>query len=68
MTIKHLEVVHQLDMWAVMHNGEALATFATEAEAESSAKAIARTQPAGDSAKIVVLDDPSAADTATDPQ
>ena len=57
MTVKHLEVVHQLDRWAVTHNGEALATFATEAEAERSAEAIARTQPQGDTADIVVHDD-----------
>ena len=60
LTVKHLEVVHQLDVWAVMHNGEAIVTCATEEEAERAAQAIARTQPAGDTAEVTILDDAAA--------
>ena len=59
MTTKHLTVVESLGRWALLHNGEAIATCDTEAEAEHAAQAIARTQPSGDDADVQVVEPPS---------
>ncbi len=61
MTTKHLEIKAQLGRWAIMHGGEALATFDTEEEAALAAQAVARTQPAGDDAEVTPSRDPQAA-------
>ena len=58
MTTKHFAVAMRLGRWALLHNGEAIATYDTEAEAEQAAHAIARTQPQGDDAEVVIEDEP----------
>ena len=57
MTTKRFTVARSLGRWALVHNGEAIATFDTEAEAEHAAEAIARTQPLGDDAEVVIEDE-----------
>ena len=57
MTTKHFTVAESLGRWALIHNGEAMATFDTEAEAEHAALALARTQPAGDDAEVEIIDE-----------
>jgi hydrogenase maturation factor len=57
MSTKILEIAPSLGKWALLHNQVALATFDTEDAAERAAQAIARTQPAGDTAEIYVLDE-----------
>jgi hypothetical protein len=47
-----LKVVRSLGRWAVIHNGVALASFATRVEAERSALAVAKHHPAQDSAEL----------------
>ena len=57
MSVKRLEITCSLGRWALVHNGQALGTYATEAEAEQAAEAIARHQPSGDEVEVVVSED-----------